>query len=73
MTFDKAKRILPSFVAHFANDAKDLESLRRMVDVHNFRLGGMLMNMLGPTFDREEVNALDLKREQLQRFLEMTK
>jgi hypothetical protein len=73
MTFDKAKRILPSFVSHFANDAKDLESLRRMVEVYHFRLGGMLMNMLGATFDREEVNALDLKRERLQRFLETTK
>ena len=73
MTFDKAKRILPSLVSHFANSANDLESLRRMVEVHHFRLGGMIMNMVGATFDREEVKALDLKREQLQRFLETTK
>jgi hypothetical protein len=77
VTFEKALRILPSFVAHLAADTdNDLARLRRKVEVEHFRMGKVIMENSetnSKSFRTEEIRDVDLKREQLARFLETTK
>ena len=75
MTFDKAKRILPSFVSHCANGISDLSVLRARVIGAKMNQETLLMHKLGqvPAALISEVKAIDLKLEQLNRFLDAAK
>ena len=74
MTFDKAKRILPSFVLHCANGISDLSVLRARVEGEARKIETLLLDKLAETHSGShmtaEIKALDLKHEQVTRFLE---
>jgi hypothetical protein len=77
MTFEKALRVLPAFAAFLASDTTDLPRLRRNVEVEHFRLGQVIEEKLSQShsqsFRSDAIRQIDLKREQLARFLETTK
>lgn len=76
MTFEKALRILPSFVSHVAKGQTDLESLRLRVRGELKQLHYLIFEKLREThsgsFKTDEAKAIDLKIDQLNRFLENT-
>lgn len=77
MTFEKAKRIMPSFVSHCANGITDLHVLRARVEgeIKNYEI--LLLDALAEThtgsFRTSKAAELDRKHEQLTRFLEAIK
>ena len=77
MTFEKAKRILPSCAAHCANGISDLSVLRARVEGEAKNLTMLLLETIQQThtgaYRTAEAKAIDLKLEQLNRFLEATK
>jgi hypothetical protein len=77
MTFEKAKRILPSFVLHCANGINDLSVLRKRVEGETRNIETLLLDALAEThtgsFRASKAFELDRKHEQLTRFLEAIK
>lgn len=76
MTFEKAVRILPSFVSHLAKGQTELTGLRSRVQGQIKVLTIELLEKVGEThsgsFRTAEAKEVDRKIEQLQRFLEAT-
>jgi len=74
VTFEKAIRILPSFAKPYAEGHTDLARLQRRIEVEHYKLGKLVIEKLAEThsgsFQTAEIQEIERKRDQLQRFLE---
>jgi hypothetical protein len=76
VSFEKALRLLPSFVYHVAKGQTDLTSLRNRVQGEQKNLTLLLLEKCGETHSghhiTQEMLALDRKIQQLKNFMDQT-